>query len=310
MRLCESDLEARRKLEKAPWSEIASTVDAIFNNRADPMEKKRKTINERIEARTKAKEAAEKVRLAEEAERRRATAQAALEAAERAERERKDAELDRMIAEAERDNAIWERDNSERLQREAKAKADALAAQAARLELEQKARAAKAAEENEQRRIEREAEDKKIAELKAETKKHEYIASQAKLAAASSRDQVKIADVNIATASADIRAAAKEEKLALGEAGREEKRAERLDDRIEEGGLGRHRSEHGALASLSTRWVSRIVDRDKLPKDLIWPFISGEELEIAVRKYMMAQSEDQRSMPGAIMEVVEEGIVR
>ncbi len=66
--------------------------------------------------------------------------------------------------------------------------------------------------------------------------------------------------------------------------------------------LSRTRSDLGAVASLSTRWVhapedeacTDLVDRDKIDKDLIWPFIPMDALNQAMNGYVKAGGRDCR----------------
>ena len=91
-----------------------------------------------------------------------------------------------------------------------------------------------------------------------------------------------------------------------------EKRADKIATVVAgpEAELARTRSEPGAVSTLSRRWESGIVDRTKLDKDALWPFIHGDALEAALYKWMMAQPQDKRVMAGASMEEVTSGQTR
>lgn len=52
--------------------------------------------------------------------------------------------------------------------------------------------------------------------------------------------------------------------------------------------FARRRSDLGALSTLRERWVFTIDDRDQISKDALWPYISTESLEAAVRAAVAA----------------------
>lgn len=56
--------------------------------------------------------------------------------------------------------------------------------------------------------------------------------------------------------------------------------------------LARTRGDYGSLATLRTVWVGEIVDRNALPKDTLWPFLSLDVIQKAVNAYVKAGGRD------------------
>lgn len=280
-----SDLENQRKLEKAPWDQVASTVHAFFVNLTEKISKARGTLAERQEAYTKRKADEERAKLEEEAKRRKAEADAALAAAAEAEKKRieaeqkqKEAEEKERAAQAERDAAIKRAEAAEREAREAKQReADAAAAA-----LEKQAEAAKKGEDATDE-VTAETDEARKARIAAEA-----AAAQAKTVAAQTAQKVNEAKAEVAQHSTVVKQATREEKSNLTQAMRSEDRAAKVEEKVDAGDaeLGRVRSEHGTVATVQKRWTYRIIEHDKLDASVLWPLVSQDAKEAAVSRYV------------------------
>jgi len=96
---------------------------------------------------------------------------------------------------------------------------------------------------------------------------------------------------------------------------REDRKADRIEEKANgnEADLARSRSEHGATGTLTHRWNCTLVDRSKITPEAIlalFPHINDDAISAAGHKWMMAQSDPNRSLPGFIMEYVAVGTVR
>ncbi len=131
---------------------------------------------------------------------------------------------------------------------------------------------AKAAEERRRR-----AEEERLAREEADRLAREAAAKEQAARDAKSLDDAVAAEEAAQQAAADAEVAAKAAAAKPAD-------------------LSRTRSDEGAVASLRTWWDHRPknaacvdpVDRDKVDKDLIWPFIPMEALEKAVRGFVKA----------------------
>ena len=320
MRFVEKTLDGARELEREPHAKKVTEVNGFFKSRIDPLEALRKKLNERSQAYLEKKAAAERRRLAEEEERRRAAAAQALKEAQEAEEKKRQAEAAQRKAEEDARLAQEARERAIREQKEAEARAEKAKAEEARLKAEALKRAAEDArlkqerDEAEQaaREEQRKRDDEAMAKAKAEREAEEAKAATAMAEAAKALEERRDAEEATRVAKAEVKTANRDENAAMGNALREEKRADKIADVIEgpEADLARTRSEHGAVSTLSRRWSSRITDRNALDKNALWPFIHGDALEAALYKWMMAQPQDRRVMRGAVMEEETVGQVR
>jgi hypothetical protein len=323
MRFVEKTLDGARELEREPHAKKVTEVNGFFKTRIDPLETLRKKLNERSQAFLEKKAAAERRRLAEEEERRREKAAADLAAAQEAERKKREAEEAQRKAEEETRRAQEARERAIREQQEAEERAAKAKVEEARLKAEALARAAEEArrakeqqERNEKEQAERAAQkqrdDEAMVIAKANREKEEAAAAAAKAEAAKALEERRNAEEATRIAKADVKTAGRDEKEAMDSALREEKRADRIAEKVEgpEADLARTRSEHGAVSTLGRRWTSRVVNRDHLDMRKLWPFITGDAIEAALWKWMMAQAPEARSMPGAGMEIETSAQVR
>lgn len=323
MRVLEKQADGTREIEREPFKQKVDEVNGFFKSRIDPLKKQREALNERHEAYSKAKADAEKRRLEEEAERRREQAARDLAAAQEAERKKREAEAAQAKAEADARAAEVARQLAIEVQRAAEARAIAAKAEEARLKAEQlqrqadearraKKNEAREAEEAERRAKEKAAHDAAVAAARAQREIEDAAAAKAKQAAAQALRKQREAEEASRVAKAEVKVAGRDEAAAMTSALREEKRADRLQGVADgpDADLGRSRSEHGAVGTLTRRWQCRVVDRDKLDKEALWPFINGEAVEAALWKWMMAQGQNYRVMAGAVMEEETVGAVR
>ena len=320
MRFVEKTLDGARELEREPHAKKVTEVNGFFKTRIDPLEAMRKKLNERSQAFLEKKAAAERRRLAEEEERRREKAAADLAAAQEAERKKREAEEAQRKAEAEalaaqqaRERAIQEQKDAEERARKAQVEEARLKAEAIhRAAIEAKRKEERDEQEKAERAEQKKRDDEAMATAKANREKEEAAAAVAKAEAAKALEERRNAEEATRIAKAEVKTAGRDEKAALDSAVREEKRADRIAEVIEgpEADLARTRSEHGAVSTLGRRWSSRIVNRDLLDKNKLWPFINGEAIEAALWKWMMAQEAEKRVMAGAVMEIETSAQVR
>jgi DNA repair exonuclease SbcCD ATPase subunit len=309
LRFVEKTLDGARELEREPHAKKVTEVNGFFKVRIEPLEKLRKMINERSDAYLKQKAAAEARRLQEEEDKRREAARVAMERAQEAERTKNVAAAAVNEFEALSNDAKMARANATSDIEKAQARIATAKAGIAQTKAE-------IANENAKFAQRVQAGEEVTADEKAQKRTHyEGVLTSAKKELEEAEGELKTAREAAAEAKRkqdqideDLRNAKKEVKTAL----REEKRADRIADVVAgpEAELARTRSEHGAVSTLSRRWVSAIVDRTVLDKDALWPFIHGDALEAALYKWMMAQPQDKRVMAGAAMEEETHGQTR
>jgi hypothetical protein len=324
MRFVEKTADGARELEREPFAKKVTEVNGFFKTRIDALAALRARLNERSDAYLKKKAAAEARRLKEEEDRRRAAAEQAMREAQEAEAKKREAEERQRRAEQEerdaqaaREKAIAEAKAAEERaaaakEREAKLKAEHLA-RAAEEARQAKEKAERDAADEARRQAEREAHEKLMAEAKAAREEEQRKAEEARAAAAKALEERRVAEEATRVAKIDAKAADRETKGALDTALREERRADRLAEKADgpESDLARTRSEYGAVSTLSRRWVCRVTDRNLLDKNALWHLIDGEAIEVALRKWMLLQSDHRlRVMPGAVMEEETVGQVR
>lgn len=319
MRVLEKQADGTREIEREPHAQKVAEVNGFFKSRIDPLKTLRERLNERHEAYSKAKAEAEKRRLEEEAERRREAERQALIAAAAAERKKREAEEAQRKAEEEARQAESARQRAVAEQKAAEERVATAKAEEARLAAKRVADAAAAAKQKEldeaaaaEREAQRKADAEAAAAAKANRQAEEAAALKSKESAAAALKDQREAETAAAAARQDAKSAGRDERSALNEAVREDRRATKIEDKAEgpEADLARSRSEHGAVGTLTRHWTCRVVDRDKIDRAALWPHINGEAIEAALWKWMMAQPQDKRVMAGAVMEEQTVGIVR
>lgn len=320
MRSLEISLDKSWVEEEKPFKEKVDLIGATFRNPIKKLESLRLKIKEYTTAYTKRKDAAEKRRLEEEAERLRLKAAEDLRKAQAAENAKNEAtratdEFERLanaarIARAAANTDIEVAEAKVATARAAigKAKADMLAA------------AAKFAGQikdgievnDEEKQTKRREYDEALTAAKADLEAAETELKAAKDAASKALQEQRDAEEKAREAARAVRAATRDVNENLGEALRSEKRADRIETRAEEPGLGQTRSEYGALSTLSTQWTCRVVDVGLLPLETLRHFIPKDVYETAARKWMLTQpaTHEARRMPGTIMELENVGQVR
>lgn len=312
IRFAETTLDGARKLEKEPFDQSVKLINGLFNTRIDKLEAARKILNDRSEAYLKRKAAAEARRLQEEEDKRREAARIALERAQEAERTKNVASVAVNEFEALANDAKMARASAGSDIEKAQARIATAKAEIAKIKAEianenakfaQRVQAGEevTADEKAQKRVHYEG---VLAGAKGELEEAEGELRTAREAAAEARRKQDQIDENLRNAKKEVKTAERDVKEHIGEAVREEKRADRIADVVAgpEAELARTRSEHGATSTLSRKWTSTIIDRDKLDKNALWPHINGDALDAALWKWMMAQPKDKRVMAGARIE--------
>lgn len=339
-RVVHATLESTRKIEVEPHKQKVDQTNGVFKTRKEALEKAFEPVKKASEDYLLAKATAEKRRLEEEAEKKRleserlqreaAEAEAARLAAQKA---REEEERKAKEAEEARLKAIRDKEEAERRAEEEKRRAAEIAAQRKKMEEEEAERRrlakeqqakdeAEAAARKEQERIDREAHEARMAKLREEEaaareakKKADEEAAEARAKAEAERKAQREAEDRAAVAKREEKSAGRDSRDALDAAVREDRKADKIEEKVAgpEADLARSRSEHGAVGTLSRRWECTLVDRHKITPDAIlalFPFINEEAISAAGYKFMMAQAQDKRRLPGFVMEEVTVGAVR
>lgn len=257
------------------------------------------------------KKAAEKKRkLEEEAAARRAAEEAAMRLAQDAERTRNEAEGQRRLAEQAADLAKQARELAVGAVAEAqadlaearsegakiKAKIADLRADFARRRKDKDATATREAEEAARAALQAEVDTiaKRITDAEAALAARKAEADEA-------RRKQREAEEREAEEQRRVREAQRIEKAHLDEAVRHEKSAAKIEEKMAgpQADLVRTRTEHGAVGTVARQWFYDITDRSRLDKEALWPFIEEDALRVALRRWGMTQSEENRRMAGA-----------
>lgn len=320
MRGLELDLDKAWVVEEKPFKEKVDLIGATFRNPIKKLETLRIKIKAFTTAYTERKDAAEKRRLEEEAERLRLKAAEDLRKAQAAEHAKNEAsratdEFERLanaarIARAAANTEIEVAEAKVATAKAAigKAKADMLAVAA-----DFAGRVKDGQEVTEAEKVAKRAEyDAALTAAKADLEAAETELKTAKDAASRALQEQRDAEEKAREAARAVRAATRDVNENLGEALRSEKRADRIETRAEEPGLGQTRSEYGALSTLSREWKCRVTDVGKLPIEKLRHFVPIDVWETAARKWMFSQppTPEARQMPGTIMEIENNGQVR
>ena len=320
MRKTEQEADKRREDEREPFKAKVEEINGLFKSRIDPVEKLRKVLMERHTAYSQKKAAEEQRRLAEEAEKRRQAEAEALAAAQEAQRTKLNAEAQQREAER---LAEFARDS----RNAAASDVQIAAADVAEIKAEighiharllavdaEFARKRQAGEPvtAEARALAKAADQGNAAEAAGRLQAAEQRLQKARSDEADARRKQQAAEAEAAAQRRAAAAAERDERDAMNTAMREDRRATRFEEKAAgpEADLARTRSEHGAVGTLTRRWQCRVIDRDALDRDALWPFINGEAIEAALWKWMMAQTPDKRVMSGASMSEETEGAVR
>lgn len=318
MRGLERVFDDAQKAERKPFNDQVKTINGFFLTKIEPLAELREKLKARSGDYLDRKAAAERCKLEEEVEKKREEARVALAAAQKAEAERLAAENARKEEERKAEVARLEKEKAEQAKRDAEARAEAAKAEEKRLLEARKAREAqdlidaKAKLERDEAEEARRAEQKIIddaAMAKAKAEREE--AEKERAAAVEKRDEARVqqrqAEDNAAEAKREERTATRDSKQALDSAVRDEKRADRIEQKVDgpDAELARTRSEHGAVATLSRNWVCRITDATKLDYKTLQPFVPLDVWEVCLRKWMLLQpaTQEARQMPGAVFEI-------
>jgi chromosome segregation ATPase len=311
-RKLENRLEKHRETAREPHAQKIAEINGFFKSQTEPLEKARKAINEISEDWLKRKAEAEKRRLAEEEERRRAAAAEALRLAQEAERAKTAStaaaqEAERLANEAEQAKAAATSEQETAAAEftaaraaHAQIKADMLAWAA---EIAQRAKNNDPIAEDVKHSL-RVDFDQKLAAARQRMDEAEATLKAARDKAIAAKQEQQRLDQERKDAERKAAAAERDRNAALNASVREEKAADKIAAKIDgpDANLARTRSLHGAVSTLSRRWTWEVLDRDKLDKNALWPFIHGDAIEVALGKWMNSQPEEKRQMAGARLE--------
>ena len=332
MRGLERALEDAQKAERKPFSDTVKQINGFFTTKIEVLEADRGKVVVKSEDYLTRKAAAEKSRLEAEAEKRRLESERlAREAAEaekkrlEAQRQREDEERKAREAEAARAKAVEDRRIAEEAAEKARLEAIAMAERRKIAEAEEVLRRQKVKEQQEldqKAKEERDAEaaaqkvihDKRMAEMRAEedaAKERRRVADEEALAARAvaeeERKKQREAEEQAALAKRGEASAGRDSRDALNAAVREEKKADRIEDKVRgpDADMARTRSEHGAVSTLTRSWTYRITDKDKLDRNALWHLIDTDAIRVAVGKWMHLQpaTQEARKMDGAVFEI-------
>ena len=320
MRSLELVLENNRELEREPHKKMIDAVNGWFKSRIDPLETLRKKLQQRHKEYSERKAAEEKRRIEEEAERKRQAEREALRLASEASATRiisdqasADAKQLADEAKASREAATSDLEIATADAADARAKSAAIWAKLLAIDADH-ARRRKAGETipGELATAEKGDLPDQLKAAKAAVAAADEALKKAREAAAEAKRKQQEADRQAEEAKRTASAAKREEQAHLGDAIRADKSATKLEERASgpAADLARVRSEHGAVGTLQRQWQSRIVDRAKLDKNALWPFIHEDAIAAALWKWMMAQPAEKRVMAGAAISEETIGTVR
>ena len=297
------DLKTGKDKHAKPFKDAVAEINATFVIPSEKLTKALEPVKEALDKFTAAKK--EQERLArlekerqerEEEEERRRQAKEAEEARIRAEQERQRAEEAAARAQQEREAAAARA-------KEEQERAERIRAERIKLEAEMKEQREKASEEmkaraEEMRKQEIAAEEARRTAREEEKARLEERRKWDEESKAHKRDQTE---------------AARDEKLNTAAADRAGKHADRAAAAASnEQGMGRTRSDRGALATEQRRWVLTVVDVEAIDKDLIWPHLEESAIKAACGRYMqtLPRTEEARKIAGCHIEYVSSTIVR
>ena len=319
-RTLERTLEKALDAAKAPHDEKVKAIRGFFKTHIEPLEKARKVLNEISESYLQRKAEAERLRLKAIEDEKRAEAERLLKLARDAEETQaaaqRGADAARQAAEdaaSARAAAITDQEVAAADLAEAKAaigriRADGLAKAA---DYARRAKDGNPASDQEKAEA-REAQETAMAAARETLEAAETALREARERAMAAKREQQAREAEEREAARKARDAEREKDAHVGQAVREEKSADKIAAKVDgsEADLARTRSLHGAVSTLQRRWVCEITDRTKLDQAALWPFINEDALSAALWKWMMAQADENRSMPGARIEHVVEGQTR
>lgn len=314
------------KEEKKPLDEALKVIKATFAIPAERLEMAGKAILARLDV-WKEKKAAEerRAREAAAAKAREEQERKEREAAE-AERRAREAEQLRLAEERRQREAEEARERARREQAEAEARAQRAREEEARIMAQRKEREAAEARERAERaameernraaeaaarekaRIQREEEQRKLDELRAQRAAEQKAADEARARAAEAQAQERAAREAAEAAAKEAKRNDREAKNSLDDALRVERRADRLEGAAQasEAELSRERGELGSVGSLVTRWTWRMVDRDRVPLEALRAYLNPDAIDAAVTRFMQAhrpelgKGRDDAILPGVL----------
>lgn len=309
MRETEKQLEDAFDAEKAPHQLVITQIQGFFKTWLDRISTERKRVAAINKDYTDRK-AAEKKRLAEEA------AAKKREEAERKQREARDAEMTAAAAKT----ALGEFERLEREAMDAKASAVSEQEQAAAQVATCEAKLAKVKADNaalaaefskrvadgnpagdEEKATKRAESEANLKAARADLDAARTLLSEAREKARAAREAARKAEDEAAAKKSEKEKAEREQRRAEEESAKNTRQAERLEAKAEstDPAMGSVRSIHGAVQTSMRVWKSEVIDRNLLDKEALWNLIHSDAIDVAVRKWMLNQTDDKREMPGA-----------
>jgi hypothetical protein len=320
MQARQNKLEVERDIELEPHAKNVSIITTAFNNPRRDLDNKRKDIKARGTEYSKKKEREEQARLEKEAEEKRIAAAESLRKGQEAEAAKVAAsaaanEFERLSNEAKvaRAGAVTAVEVAEASVATIKAAIQKIRFDIANADAGFKNRVMLGETVTDEEK--QDARDEFKRQLEAEQGKlasaNEALAS-AKTAAREAKEAAdKIAD-QLAEKNKEVRTHASVAKQALGDAVQHEQRADKIEKRADEPGLGRTYSDHGAMSTLSSNWTFELEDISLLPLNVLRHLIARDALEAAIRKWMLGQppTEEARKMTGVRFYIEQVGVNR
>jgi hypothetical protein len=297
---------------RSPFGQSYDEVNGFYNKRTDEADRRITELNKLHKDFSDQEAAKERDRLRREAEEKRAAEEAAMRLAQDAERTKGDAESARRMAEQAAELAAQARELAVGAVAEAQAVLFEARSDGARV----KVKIADVRADFARRRKDKdptatkEAEDTARAALQAEIddiaeriKTAEAGLAARKAEADEAKRKQREAEEAEAAEERKTREAERNRRAALEEAVRHDKSASKIEEKVKgpDADLARVHTEHGAVGTLTRQWQCDITDDALLDKAALWPFISFDAKQAALRKWMLQQPQDRRKMAGASM---------
>lgn len=316
----ENDLKNAQAAERAPFDLAISQIGGFFKRWLDKVEPVKKSLKARnadykakkdAAAKKKAEEEAAAKRAEEERMRREAndaktTADAARAALEDFKRLEDEAKAARESALTEQEKAAAEVAKCEANLAKVKADNAAIAAQLAQRVIDKNPA-------DEAEKAEKRAEcTKNLETAKADLQAAKELLAEARDRAKAAREAQRKAEEEAATKKQEAERAARDEKSATKEADRVGQQAAKIENKLEAGEVsaGGIRSIHGALQTSQRVWKCQVIDRNLLDKEALWNLIHGDAIDVALRKWMLNQTPENRKMDGAQFWEEDQAVIR
>jgi hypothetical protein len=276
MKVAVKEADGARKIEKEPYLSAGQQVDAFFKTPCEQIEAKAADLQRRLTLYLQEKEAAERRRREEEAVAARERAQRLFDEAAQRDEERIAAE---KLAEEQRAKANAARADKETAINEVRNFTQII--DIAKREL----RDAKATQN---------VEAMKLANTKLLTATEQKAAMQERVD--EFRAEERAAAEEAAAKAREAKTIARDVKEQIGSSERQERMADKLDNKAQAGSseLGRTRGGLGSMASLTQRWAIEDIQRHSLDLEALRDHLPIGALETAVRSWIDANKDGLR----------------